>query len=91
MGRQLDTAQATIDVLAAITDAVGNPLEVLLDGGIRRGTDVVKAVALGARCFFKFRIQNRQRAVSLGELRRWLDGAKVSGRPYPPCDPRDPY
>jgi 4-hydroxymandelate oxidase len=48
-GRQLDTAPATIDVLPAIADAVGGAAEVLLDGGVRRGTDVVKALALGAR------------------------------------------
>jgi 4-hydroxymandelate oxidase len=48
-GRQLDTAPATIDVLPEVVDAVGNRTEVLLDGGIRRGTDVVKALALGAR------------------------------------------
>lgn len=48
-GRQLDTAPATIDVLGSITQAVGNRINVLFDGGIRRGTDVVKALALGAR------------------------------------------
>lgn len=48
-GRQLDTSPATIDVLPAIVDAVGDRAEVLLDGGVRRGTDVLKAVALGAR------------------------------------------
>ncbi len=48
-GRQLDTAPATIDVLASITQAVGDRIEVLVDCGIRRGTDVVKALALGAR------------------------------------------
>jgi 4-hydroxymandelate oxidase len=48
-GRQLDTAIATIDVLAEIADAVGDRIEVLLDGGVRRGTDVLKALALGAR------------------------------------------
>ena len=48
-GRQLDTAPATIDVLGSITQAVGNRIDVLFDGGIRRGTDVVKALALGAR------------------------------------------
>jgi 4-hydroxymandelate oxidase len=47
-GRQLDTAPATIDVLAAITEAVGDRAEILVDGGIRRGTDIVKAIALGA-------------------------------------------
>jgi 4-hydroxymandelate oxidase len=47
-GRQLDTVPATIDVLPEIAAAVGGALPVLLDGGIRRGTDVVKALALGA-------------------------------------------
>jgi 4-hydroxymandelate oxidase len=48
-GRQLDTAPATIEVLAEIVGAVAGRAEVLVDGGIRRGTDVVKALALGAR------------------------------------------
>lgn len=48
-GRQLDDAVATIDALPAIADAVGGSVEVFVDGGIRRGADVFKAVALGAR------------------------------------------
>jgi L-lactate dehydrogenase (cytochrome) len=48
-GRQLDGAPATLDVLPEIVDAVGDRVEVLLDGGVRRGGDVVKARALGAR------------------------------------------
>jgi L-lactate dehydrogenase (cytochrome) len=48
-GRQLDTAPATIDVLEPIVQAVGDRVQVILDGGIRRGTDIVKALALGAR------------------------------------------
>jgi 4-hydroxymandelate oxidase len=48
-GRQLDTAPAAIDALPAIADAVGDRTEVIVDGGIRRGVDVVKAIALGAR------------------------------------------
>lgn len=48
-GRQLDTAPATADALPAVVEAAGDRLEVLVDGGIRRGTDVVKALALGAR------------------------------------------
>jgi isopentenyl diphosphate isomerase/L-lactate dehydrogenase-like FMN-dependent dehydrogenase len=48
-GRQLDGVAATIDVLPEIVEAVEGRIEVLLDGGIRRGTDVVKALALGAR------------------------------------------
>ena len=48
-GNNLDGTPASIRALPAIADAVGDELEVLLDGGIRRGSDVVKAVALGAR------------------------------------------
>lgn len=47
-GRQLDTVPATIDVLPEIAAAVGGAVPVLLDGGVRRGTDVLKALALGA-------------------------------------------
>ena len=48
-GNSLDGSPATIRVLPEIVDAVGDNLEVLLDGGVRRGSDVVKAVALGAK------------------------------------------
>lgn len=48
-GRQLDTAVATADALADVTQEAGDRLEVIVDGGIRRGTDVLKAIALGAR------------------------------------------
>ncbi len=48
-GNNLDGTPATIRVLPAIAEAVGGQVEVLLDGGVRRGADVVKAVALGAR------------------------------------------
>lgn len=48
-GRQLDTTPATIERLPLIADAVGDEIPVLMDGGVRRGTDVVKALALGAR------------------------------------------
>lgn len=48
-GRQLDGAPATLDVLPEIADAVGGRLEIYLDGGVRRGTDILKAVALGAQ------------------------------------------
>jgi 4-hydroxymandelate oxidase len=48
-GRQLDTVLAGADALPAIVDAVGDQVELLVDGGIRRGTDVLKALALGAR------------------------------------------
>jgi len=46
--RNLDTVPATIDALPRITDKVGGELVVLVDGGVRRGTDVLKALALGA-------------------------------------------
>jgi 4-hydroxymandelate oxidase len=48
-GRQLDGARATIDSLPEVAEAIDGRIEVLLDGGIRRGADVVKALALGAR------------------------------------------
>ena len=48
-GRQLDGSPATLDVLPEIAEAVGGRAEILLDGGVRRGEDVVKARALGAR------------------------------------------
>jgi isopentenyl diphosphate isomerase/L-lactate dehydrogenase-like FMN-dependent dehydrogenase len=48
-GRQLDTVLAGADALPEVVDAVGDEIDVLVDGGIRRGTDVVKALALGAR------------------------------------------
>jgi L-lactate dehydrogenase (cytochrome) len=47
-GRQLDGSRAPFDQLAAILDAVGGEIEVILDGGIRRGTHVLKALAMGA-------------------------------------------
>ncbi len=48
-GRQLDGVPAALDVLPEVVDAVGERVEVLVDGGIRRGIDVLKALALGAR------------------------------------------
>jgi L-lactate dehydrogenase (cytochrome)/glycolate oxidase len=48
-GNNLDSTPASIRMLPAIADAVGSQIEVVLDGGVRRGSDVVKALALGAR------------------------------------------
>jgi len=48
-GRQLDTAPATCEVLPHVVDAAGDLCEIYVDGGIRRGSDVLKAIALGAR------------------------------------------
>ena len=48
-GNNLDSSPAPIRVLASVAEAVGDQVEVLMDGGVRRGGDVVKALALGAR------------------------------------------
>ena len=48
-GRQLDGAPATLDALEEVADAVAGRIEVLFDGGVRRGSDAVKALALGAQ------------------------------------------
>ncbi|XP_028578040.2 2-Hydroxyacid oxidase 1 [Podarcis muralis] len=50
--RQLDGVPATVEVLPEIIEAVGGKVEVFLDGGVRKGTDVLKALALGARAVF---------------------------------------
>lgn len=47
-GRQLDSAPATLDLLPSIAEAVGERTEIICDGGVRRGGDIVKAIALGA-------------------------------------------
>ena len=62
-GRQLDHAQATIEVLPEVVAAVDGRAEILWDGGVQRGTDVVKALCLGAR------------AVGVGKLLGWALGA----------------
>jgi 4-hydroxymandelate oxidase len=51
-GRQLDGVPAGIEALPAVVEAVGGRAEVYLDGGVRRGTDVLNALALGARAVF---------------------------------------
>lgn len=82
-GRQLDGSPATMDVLEAVVAAVDGRAEVYLDGGVRRGTDVVKALALGARAVAVGRPQvwalaaGGQRGLSamLQLLREECDGA----------------
>jgi pre-mycofactocin synthase len=66
-GNNLDTTPASIRALPAVAEAVGDQIEVLLDGGIRRGADVVKALALGAR------------AVMIGRAYLW--GLAAAGQP----------
>lgn len=48
-GRQLDCVPASLEVLPEIVSAVNGQIDVLMDGGVRRGTDVIKAICLGAR------------------------------------------
>jgi L-lactate dehydrogenase (cytochrome) len=66
-GRQLDAVPPTMAALVEVLDAVGDQVEVLVDGGFRRGADVVKAVALGAR------------AAMVG--RPWAYGLAAAGQP----------
>jgi isopentenyl diphosphate isomerase/L-lactate dehydrogenase-like FMN-dependent dehydrogenase len=47
-GRQLDSCPASLDALPEVVEAAGGRVPVLMDGGVRRGTDVLKAIALGA-------------------------------------------
>lgn len=61
-GRQLDHCHATIDILREVAAAVGPGVEIIVDGGFMRGTDVLKAIALGAR------------AVGIGRLYAWALG-----------------
>jgi 4-hydroxymandelate oxidase len=74
-GRQLDTAVATADALPEVVGAVGDRAEVYVDGGIRRGTDVLKALALGARAVLVGRPVFWGLATGgSGGVRRVLDG-----------------
>lgn len=66
-GRQIDSAPAPVDCVAPMRDAIGNDLELIVDGGIRRGTHVLKALALGAN------------ACSIG--RGYLYGLGAGGQP----------
>jgi 4-hydroxymandelate oxidase len=70
-GRQLDTAIATIDALPAVVEAVDGRCEVLVDGGVRRGTDVLKALARGARAVLV------GRPVTWGLAARGEEGART--------------
>jgi 4-hydroxymandelate oxidase len=66
-GRQLDGVAAGLDALPEVVEAVGGRCEIYVDGGIRRGTDVVKALALGARAAFGARAFAAALAVESGE------------------------
>src|SRR5262249_308753 len=65
-GRQLDQGRGTIDTLPEIVEAAGGKAEIILDGGVTRGTDVLKALALGCK------------AVTIGKLQGW--GLGVGGQ-----------
>src|SRR5688500_19838616 len=65
-GRALDTGRSTIEVLAGVVDAAGSSSVVMLDAGGRRGTDVLKALALGAR--------------AVGTVRRYVWALSASGQ-----------
>jgi (S)-mandelate dehydrogenase len=69
-GRQLDWAVAPLDLLPAVRRALGDRLTILVDGGIRRGTDIIKALALGADAVFV------GRAVLYGVAAAGREGAK---------------
>jgi 4-hydroxymandelate oxidase len=84
-GRQLDTAPATCEVLPHVVEAAGDLCEIYVDGGIRRGSDVLKAIALGARAVLVGRpvlwglcVAGEQGATDVLEiLRRELDEAML--------------
>ena len=84
-GRQLDTAPPTCEILPHVADAVGDRGEIYVDGGIRRGSDVLKAMALGARAVLVGRpilwglcVNGEQGAIKILEiLRRELDEAML--------------
>lgn len=84
-GRQLDTAPATCEVLPRVVDATGDRCEIYVDGGIRRGSDVLKAIALGARAVLVGRpilwglcVNGKEGAADILEiLRRELDEAML--------------
>ena len=65
-GRQLDTAMGSLDVLREVMEVVGDRATVIMDGGIQRGTDILKAIAMGAK------------AVSIGRLQGW--GLAAAGK-----------
>jgi len=70
-GRQLDGVPATLEALPEIVKAVGDRIEVFLDGGVRSGTDVFKAIALGAKMVFV------GRPICWGLFRNGQEGAKA--------------
>lgn len=76
-GRQLDGGAATIDLVADIVDAVGDRVEVILDGGVRRGSHIVKALAMGARaCMTGRPYLYALSAFGTAGVERWLAGMK---------------
>ena len=86
-GRQLDSAPAVVDLIAPVAQAVGGDIEIICDGGVRRGSDVVKAIALGAE-----RVHDRPRLPVRTRRRRRArrpPRARPAGRRHPPHDAPD--
>lgn len=90
-GRQLDGSRAPFDQLAEIVDAVGDRIDVIMDGGVQRGTHILKALSLGARAVGLGRFYLYPLAVAgyrgvdraLGLLRAELErDMKLTGRPH---------
>ena len=87
-GRQLDGSRAAFDQLAEIVDAVGDRLDVMMDGGVQRGTHVLKALSLGAKAvgigrFYLFPLAAAGQAgveLALGRMRAEIErGMKLMG------------
>jgi L-lactate dehydrogenase (cytochrome) len=90
-GRQLDGAPPPLELVAPVAEAVGDRVEIICDGGIRRGGDIAKAVALGAQACMSGGLPVRLWAPAAERWRptspsRYCAGA--SSRPWPPGLPR---
>jgi L-lactate dehydrogenase (cytochrome) len=88
-GRQLDGSRAAFDQLAEVVDSVGDRIDVMMDGGIQRGTHVLKALSLGAKAvgigrFYLYALAAAGQAGverALGQLRAEIErGMKLMGR-----------
>ena len=85
-GRQLDGAPAAFDLVAPVADAVGGRIEIICDGGVRRGSDIVKAVAAGATAAMAGRAYLYGLGAG-GRTRRRPRARLVPRRPHPHHEP----